>query len=183
VKTHLYRHYNAKGELLYVGISLSAVNRLGQHKDHSHWFESITRVDIQQFGNRKYAMDAETLAIRNEKPKHNIKKQRKISDEIEVRNKYEKVYAEHEKRNLTKKIIGFDAVYTLEDVGALLKTGVSSVKLLIQEKKLGSIILPPKRQGLTAYGKPFPPREVVSGWQLIDYFETLHTESRGVQKP
>jgi hypothetical protein len=45
---HLYRHFDKDGTLLYVGISLSAINRLGQHKDNAHWFSSIKRVEIEQ---------------------------------------------------------------------------------------------------------------------------------------
>jgi hypothetical protein len=72
-RTSLYRHYNATGELLYVGISLSAINRLYEHKN-SVWFADITKVDIEQFETRMLAIDAETIAIRNEKPLFNINK-------------------------------------------------------------------------------------------------------------
>ena len=39
----LYRHFAADGSLLYVGISLSALNRLGQHKQNAEWFDKISR--------------------------------------------------------------------------------------------------------------------------------------------
>ena len=44
---HLYRHYDANGELLYVGISLNALNRLAQHREVSAWFPDIAKVTIE----------------------------------------------------------------------------------------------------------------------------------------
>ena len=61
--------------MLYVGISLSAVHRLGQHKDNAHWYSSISRVDIEQFKTRGEALLAEKEAIQQEFPLHNIKHQ------------------------------------------------------------------------------------------------------------
>lgn len=71
MKTSLYRHYDADGVLLYVGISLNHLARLGGHKSSSHWFWDITRVDIEHFETRGIAEAAEMLAIREEKPLHN----------------------------------------------------------------------------------------------------------------
>ena len=34
----LYRHFDRLGELLYVGISISTMRRLAQHKTQSAWF-------------------------------------------------------------------------------------------------------------------------------------------------
>lgn len=71
--THcLYRHFAADGELLYVGISLCAVNRLGQHKEHSTWFDRIARVDIERLETREAALAAERLAIVEERPVYNV---------------------------------------------------------------------------------------------------------------
>lgn len=70
--TDLYRHYDSRSELLYVGISLSAVARLSQHKLHAHWFTDIRRVEIERFDTPDRARAAERKAIKGEKPKHNI---------------------------------------------------------------------------------------------------------------
>lgn len=67
----LYRHFDAEGRLLYVGISLSAVFRLSQHKSVSHWVPEIARVTIENFPSREDAIKAERAAIRSEKPLHN----------------------------------------------------------------------------------------------------------------
>ncbi len=173
MKTYLYRHFNADNELLYVGISLSALNRLGQHRDNSHWFDTISRVDIQKFDTKEEALSAETLAIREEKPRHNIKKQGDIKEEEKMQRKTI-INAEFSRKDLTSKIVYFNVIYTHQEVARILKISTSAVKLLIHEKKLGSIILPPRKNGMTSHGTPHKPKEVISGWQLITYLETLH---------
>jgi hypothetical protein len=69
--TELYRHFDAKGVLLYVGISLSAVERLRQHRAAFNWFGQIVRVDIEVFPSRKEAVAAERRAVKAENPKYN----------------------------------------------------------------------------------------------------------------
>jgi hypothetical protein len=70
-KTALYRHFDADNNLLYVGISLSAVNRLSQHKNKK-WFYDIVRIDVEWFDDRDLASNAELKAIRTERPKFNV---------------------------------------------------------------------------------------------------------------
>ena len=69
--TQLYRHFDDEGNLLYVGISLSAIYRLKQHRN-SHWSDKIARVDITHYQSRAEAMRAEILAIESEMPLYNI---------------------------------------------------------------------------------------------------------------
>jgi hypothetical protein len=68
----LYRHFDETSQLLYVGVSLSAAQRLAQHRDHAHWFERITRVEMQNFDSRDQALAAERMAIQTENPLFNI---------------------------------------------------------------------------------------------------------------
>lgn len=70
--TALYRHFDANDRLLYVGISLSAVQRLAQHRHSAHWFKKIVSVGIEWFPSREAAIEAEAAAIQLEKPLHNI---------------------------------------------------------------------------------------------------------------
>lgn len=72
--TSLYRHFDADGVLLYVGISLSAIGRLSDHRHTSAWFPRIAKVTVEQFPDRASAYKAETTAIQTEKPLHNISK-------------------------------------------------------------------------------------------------------------
>jgi hypothetical protein len=178
VKTQLYRHFNAEGELLYVGISLSTINRLGQHKDHSHWFETISRVDIEKFDTKEEALNAEALAIHNEKPKCNIMKPRARQIFDEIARQQEKNYvlerSKMTREELTGRVVKFNIIYTLQEVGAVLGIGTSSVKKLIEDKELGSITLPPRIEGMSHHGTPYKSKQVVSGWQLVSYLESLH---------
>lgn len=70
-RTSLYRHFGKNDELLYVGISLSAVARLEAHRTSSDWFGDITKITIAQFATREEALDAEAVAINVEEPRHN----------------------------------------------------------------------------------------------------------------
>lgn len=69
--TQLYRHFDAEGRLLYVGISLSVVHRLQQHLAGSSWAHEITRVEVAKYATRGEALAAERAAIETEKPLHN----------------------------------------------------------------------------------------------------------------
>jgi predicted DNA-binding transcriptional regulator AlpA len=69
--TCLYRHWSADGELLYVGVSLSVLQRAAHHKHCSPWFREIARIDIEWFPTRGEALRAERSAIWREKPRHN----------------------------------------------------------------------------------------------------------------
>lgn len=70
--TQLYRHFDAGGQLLYIGISLGALDRLRQHAQKSPWIASIVRVEIVTFPTRAEAESAERDAIKTERPLHNI---------------------------------------------------------------------------------------------------------------
>ena len=73
-KTALYRHFDKDGQLLYIGISLSHVARLAQHRDGSPWYEDIAHVTIEWHETRVDAELAETKAIGREAPKYNKNK-------------------------------------------------------------------------------------------------------------
>lgn len=70
--THLYRHFDADGTLLYVGISLGVMHRLAQHMSGSPWTAEIARVEVMRFETRAEALRVEREAIQIEKPRHNI---------------------------------------------------------------------------------------------------------------
>lgn len=72
--TALYRHFDARGALLYVGISLSPTYRLQQHGRTAHWSDDIARVTIEWFPSRALALEAERAAISREDPRHNLQR-------------------------------------------------------------------------------------------------------------
>jgi hypothetical protein len=67
-KTALYRHFDSAGTLLYVGISISAANRLSQHMHGSPWAREIASMTIEHHDSRAAAEAAERVAIKAEKP-------------------------------------------------------------------------------------------------------------------
>lgn len=72
MKTALYRHFNADGALLYVGISSNPLKRLDAHVKGSSWVQEIETVSLLWFDSREEASDAEREAISSEGPLHNI---------------------------------------------------------------------------------------------------------------
>tara|TARA_R110000868_G_scaffold94316_2_gene260280 strand:+ start:2477 stop:2971 length:495 start_codon:yes stop_codon:yes gene_type:complete len=67
----LYRHFDADGALLYVGITNNPQRRLAQHVAGSDWMELIATTETQWFGDRGEALTAEAKAIQSERPKFN----------------------------------------------------------------------------------------------------------------
>jgi len=70
--TDLYRHYDKDDNLLYVGISISTLQRLGQHRNNARWFDSISRIEIEKCPDRAAALKSEAKAIIMENPAYNI---------------------------------------------------------------------------------------------------------------
>ena len=68
----LYRYFNAKNELLYVGISINPVYRLSQHKNTAPWFDLIDRIEIETYDNTQQAREIEKVAIQQESPLYNV---------------------------------------------------------------------------------------------------------------
>lgn len=69
----LYRLYDAEGQLLYVGISYSAIARFAQHKADKPWIADVARVDIETHSvSRAEIAEIERLAILAERPLHNV---------------------------------------------------------------------------------------------------------------
>lgn len=70
--TALYRHFDAAGNLLYVGISIQPFTRTEQHSRNKQWWPSIATISIEWFDDREAALTAERDAIANEYPRHNV---------------------------------------------------------------------------------------------------------------
>lgn len=73
-RTSLYRHFDANGQLLYVGIAYDVMSRLRQHgKADACWFWDVATIKVEHFDTRNDAIHAEATAIAKEKPQHNAK--------------------------------------------------------------------------------------------------------------
>lgn len=68
----IYRHYDKDGVLLYVGSSHCTIARLASHRSTSHWFEAVTRIEIERKSSYDEMLSAENYAIRKEQPKFNV---------------------------------------------------------------------------------------------------------------
>jgi predicted GIY-YIG superfamily endonuclease len=165
---HLYRHFNSAGELLYVGVSLSALNRLGQHKDHSAWYKTISSVTLEEFESRDAALQAEREAIANEKPRHNLVHKR--------RHQQNKSRADDSRSTLTGRVVDFKPIYSLLDAQRALSIGPTALRQLIDRKKIGYVIMDERQQGERTIKKLG-----ITGWQMIEFLEYLEMERNGKQ--
>lgn len=167
-RTNLYRHFNGEGQLLYVGISLSAIQRLAQHKEHSDWFESIANVTIEQFDTREEALKAERAAIFHERPLHNIQHKHGADEKMRKANERLNAIAQA-KEDLTARIVYFNPVYSLDEAADALSVSKRLITLWVREGKIGYFTMPSKA------GKPVP---YISGWQLIEHIESMLDKSQ-----
>lgn len=67
--TALYRLYDVAGHLLYIGISKDPEARFKQHVQNQNWWHLVARKDIAWLASREAALNAESEAVREEKPR------------------------------------------------------------------------------------------------------------------
>ena len=72
-RIEVYRLYNDRDELLYVGFSTNLVERL---RGHSHkcgqpWWPEVAYCSLEQFSGETEALAAEVSAIKTESPRYN----------------------------------------------------------------------------------------------------------------
>jgi len=166
--TQLYRHFDAEGQLLYVGISLQSMKRLAEHKNNSDWFDEITRVDIEHFSDRNAAMDAERKAVQEEKPKYNKRLRKHIPEPQNHK-------LEAAKEDIVFRLVSVYPLHSLHSVGDILGIRIGLVRELIDAGMLSVVELPPHREGCK-------PKQAVTGWSILTYIEMLeqeHKEKRG----
>lgn len=68
----LYRLFNRKDELLYVGVAREVNARMREHRDETPWFSAVTRIERTPYGDRPSAEYAEQVAIEQEQPAYNV---------------------------------------------------------------------------------------------------------------
>lgn len=71
MRTAIYRHFDADGRLLYVGLSKNPFKRQMFHLYRAHWFYEVASISIEWFDTKSAARDAEERAIRAEAPLFN----------------------------------------------------------------------------------------------------------------
>lgn len=70
--TALYRLYDDRGVLLYVGISFSALRRFSEHAQEKVWWPLVSAITVQRYATRAEALVAEARAIIQECPLYNL---------------------------------------------------------------------------------------------------------------
>lgn len=68
----LYRMFNHKLQLLYVGITSNPATRLGQHAQEKQWFPEVAEIRLEHYETRAALLAAEREAIETENPRHNV---------------------------------------------------------------------------------------------------------------
>ncbi len=68
---YLYRLFDERDRLLYVGESWSAPSRAKQHRSGQQWWDQVRRMTVEVYSSRETALAAEAEAIRTEKPRYN----------------------------------------------------------------------------------------------------------------
>lgn len=70
-KTTLYRYFDGKGQLLYVGITKNPFDRQAHHAANKDWWQDVERSTFEHYQTRNEAIAAEAYAIGTELPKYN----------------------------------------------------------------------------------------------------------------
>lgn len=69
----VYRHFAENGELLYVGFSINPFTRSVAHAACASWWMEVANISIHWYSTKEAAMAAESLAIKIECPRENVK--------------------------------------------------------------------------------------------------------------
>ena len=163
---HLYRHFDERDNLLYVGVSLSTIQRLSQHKNHSHWFNNISKVTIEQFPTREEVLEAERIAIEKEEPLHNVALKKHHTSKLRVTEDRR----EDSRVHLVNSVIEYKPIYSFHDAAILFGVGDSKIKEWCETGSLGFIVL--SKQWSSRYNR-WSFRKKITGWQIIDFIENL----------
>lgn len=72
VRTALYRLFDNRGALLYIGVSVSPEQRWMHHAEHKTWWPKVARIEFTWHPTRDEALRREMDAIRQERPRYNV---------------------------------------------------------------------------------------------------------------
>jgi predicted GIY-YIG superfamily endonuclease len=162
-KQTLYRHWDAEGNLLYVGVSSRISQRIKEHSKHSKWWLDVASITLEHFETREDVIAAEINAIEKEKPKHNIKHTKK-----QLKEKKERlVQIETRHDNFTARFVEIPYLLPVSQWATCLGIGRIYIDRAIKQKQLAAIDI-----GITA-GRLRKPRLYCTGWQIIDWLENI----------
>lgn len=168
----LYRHFDKSGQLLYVGISLNAVIRLSQHRDSSHWYDQIARVDVEPFPSRVSALAAERSAVQKERPLHNRQLQRPPEEEKPWR----------AVKAIERPLLQLNPIYKLNEAAEKLRMSAGQLRKLIDAGDIGYIELWPPTTRVVEGQARVHRSYALTGWQLLEYVEHLERRTKRAEK-
>lgn len=70
----LYRVYDVRDELLYVGVTLDVEQRFAAHRQGKTWWADVATIRLEHFGTRPELEAAEEAAIAAGRPVHNVQR-------------------------------------------------------------------------------------------------------------
>lgn len=68
----LYKPRDCNGRLLYVGITNDTTRRFREHAESKDWWHTVARIDVFHYPTRADLAAAEIVAIKRERPIHNV---------------------------------------------------------------------------------------------------------------
>lgn len=82
--TAVYRLFASGSRLLYVGVTGNIKARFAEHAATQPWWPDVARKTATWYPSRDEALQAESVAIRDERPLHNIAQGSVRADEIRI---------------------------------------------------------------------------------------------------
>lgn len=89
----LYTIKDKKGDVLYVGISISPINRLSSHFKEKKWIEEVADISIEWYKTEEEALKSESLRVWELNPRYNkvlndidknLKKGKRLKDQCKT---------------------------------------------------------------------------------------------------
>ncbi|MEU9323230.1 GIY-YIG nuclease family protein [Streptomyces canus] len=137
-RTAVYRLYDARESLLYVGITRNIKERWQSHELIQRWWHLVARRDVSWLASRDAALEAEARAVENEGPLYNAKR---LSDGSYQRTEYDhgadvELAAEAMRRELANGTLS--AGMPIHLVKLARRYGVSAISVMVAMKQLPS---------------------------------------------
>lgn len=86
-KPTVYRLYDGKGHLLYVGATINVGSRMVQHRRTQPWWARVRRISVAHYPSRQEAEVAEALAIWRENPRFNVQRAAALDTDLAERDR------------------------------------------------------------------------------------------------
>lgn len=174
--TVLYRAFNQSDDLLYVGISLRAAQRVHEHKKLSGWFQEVSRLEFEWFETRQSALVAEREAIKSERPKYNKHHNGKKSEQEICEDDFDK---DELSFDISGEKVAFrkhklKPLYKVSEVADLFSVSASRVKDWIETDKIGAIVIAEHWRHVRGHEEKVLIKDYrVSGWQILDFIDAM----------